>query len=284
MTTLDNELLDNSLLDIYNDLVIKIKDLNNKKISIKKIEEIFIFIENYEIKIQKIKNQINKIENLKSQFKLLYMNKIKSIKDNINNINNIKINENTGTDNGNNYYKIKNINLTNDENYNNNKYYTSPVIIISENSMDKIINTPIYMIKETNEFCLKINNKIIKGNIGNIVDKHNKKKIKKCNRLYCNNTFFNKKECKFYHENDNEKRNFPDYSWKSILKNKYGTIKYKNKKIELNNYDIENTRFIGSLDTLNQDLVLTSIFEKKLRNKQLMHDILLYQILDNYLE
>ena len=222
MNSLENS-LENLIDNIYNDLVVKTEDLNNNNISINKIEEIFIFIENYETKIKKIKNQINKIENLKSQFKLLYMNKIKSIKDNINTGSN-NINENKI--NGNNFYKIENVNLTNDKNYNNKKYYTSPVIIISEKSIDKVINTPIYMIKETNEFCIKINNKIIKGNIGNIVDKHNNKKIKKCNRLYCNNTFFNKKECKFYHENNNEIRNFPDYSWKSILKNKYGNIKY----------------------------------------------------------
>lgn len=273
------DLLENYINKIYNDLVIKNNDINNDEVSISKLEEIFLSIEEYENKLNKIKNIINKIENLQSQFKLLYMNKIKMVKKNITE----DINENI---NKNDLYKIENVNLTNNIKYQNKKYYTSPVVIISENSINNIINTPIYMLKETNEYCIKINNKLIKGNIGNIVDKYNQKKIKKCNRLYCNNKFFNKKECKFYHENNisNEIRNFPEYSWKPILKNKHGSIKYKNNKIDINNYDIENTRFIGSLDTLNQDLALTSIYEKKLRNKQLMHDILLYQILDNYLE
>ena len=78
----------------------------------------------------------------------------------------------------------------------------------------------------------------------------------------------------------NEVKNFPNYSWKYIYKNKMGK-QCVNKIISKN--DIENTRHIGSLNSLNEDLVLTDINEKKLRNSQLMHDILIYQILNKYL-
>ena len=158
-----------------------------------------------------------------------------------------------------------------------------PIIVISEKFLDSMINTPIYLIKETNEYCIKINNKVIKGNIGNIINQNKNDKIRKCNRVHCNKKFFKKKNCKFYHENS-DIRNFPTYSWQYNITNKLGKVKCTNNSINLHNYDLENTRFIGSLDSLNEDLILTNNYEKKLRNKQLMHDILLYQILDQYLE
>ncbi len=168
------------------------------------------------------------------------------------------------------YENKKKVNLTNTENLNNKEYCKDNVIIISEYDINhKITNAPIYLIKETNEYCFKINNKLFIGNIGNIVNKQNGNKIKKCNRLYCNNTFFNKKQCKFYHDKI-DVRNFPKYSWTPINK--------------INNYDIENSRFIGSVSTLSEDILKSTDYEKKLRNKQLVHDFLLYNILDNYLK
>ena len=161
-----------------------------------------------------------------------------------------------------------------------------PVITISKNNLDLIVNTPIYYIKESKQYCLKINNKLIKGNIGNIISENdiNKNKgtnFKKCKKINCDNKHYNK-ECIFYHENDI--RNFPNYSWKYINKNKIGVTKNINNNLQYNSYDLENSRFIGSLDKLLIDLQLTNKYEKKLRKGQLMHDILLYQILDQYLE
>ena len=121
----------------------------------------------------------------------------------------------------------------------------------------------IYYIQDTKEYCIKINNKIIKGNIGNIFSDNdpNINKIKKCNKLYCNKLYHNKKDCRFYHENQ-EIRNFPNYSWKHIKKNKLGKIKTNKNIISYEKYDLENTRFIGSLDTLSEDLIFTNISEK----------------------
>ena len=50
------------------------------------------------------------------------------------------------------------------------------------------------------------------------------------------------------------------------------------------NNDSDNTRFLGSKDTLLQDLKYTNQDEKQLRNSQFIHDLLIYQVLSNYLK
>ena len=268
------ELLEDVLNNIYSQFKILNNQINNKQISIKNLDEISESIDKYDKQLTNIYTIINSIENIKNQIKVLYSNKIINIKKEI-----IE-RSNKNTDNN---YSIELVNITNNKKYKHKKYCKMPIIIVSEQCLDTIINTPIYLIKETNEYCIKINNKLIKGNIGNIVNQNKNEKIRKCNRVHCNQKFFKKTNCKFYHENI-DIRNFPTYSWQYNITNKLGKIKSKNNSINVNNYDLENTRFIGSLDSLNEDLILTNIYEKKLRNKQLMHDILLYQILDKYLE
>ena len=64
-----------------------------------------------------------------------------------------------------------------------------PVITLSKNNLDLIVNTPIYYIKETQQYCIKINNKLIKGNIGNIIsendiNKNHGIKYKKCKKIH----------------------------------------------------------------------------------------------------
>jgi len=266
------ENLDNILQNIYSQFKSLNNKINEKKISISNLDEISASIDKYDKQLNDIYKIINSIENIKNQIKILYSNKITNIKKEILEKPNLNIDYN---------YSIELVNITNNEKYKNKKYCKIPIITISEKCLDTINNTPIYLIKETNEYCLKINNKLIKGNIGNITN--NNEKIRKCNRVHCNQKYFKKNNCKFYHEN-NDIRNFPTYSWTYNITNKLGKIKCYNNSIHIHNYDLENTRFIGSLETLNEDLILTNISEKKLRNKQLMHDILLYQILDQYLE
>lgn len=264
--------LEEMLNNIYHNFINLNNKLNHNSSSIENLEEVLDSIDKYDNQLKNIHKIISSIDNIQNQVKILYTNKIKQIKNNI--IHNTPLKELD--------YKIDIVNITNNEKYKNKKHCQLPVIIISKNSINDILNTPIYLIKETNEYCIKINNKIIKGNIGNIVTNKIENKIRKCNRLYCNNKFYNK-ECKFYHE-ENDIRNFPLYSWHFIYKKKIGNVKHKNNSLNLQNYDIENTRFIGSLDSLNEDLIYSSEYEKKLRNNQLMHDILLYQILDQYLQ
>lgn len=271
-----------SLQNIIDTIYLDIKKINNQiinqNIPINELEDILLKIDNYDNQIKQLTNTLDMINNLKNNIKLIYNNKILNIKN--------KMGLNEKENNLYDYnYKIELKNITNLDKFKNKNYTKCPVIIINEKQLPLIINSPIYYIQDTKEYCIKINNKIIKGNIGNIFSDNdpNINKIKKCNKLYCNKLYHNKKDCRFYHENQ-EIRNFPNYSWKHIKKNKLGKIKSNKNIISYEKYDLENTRFIGSLDTLSEDLIFTNISEKKLRNKQLMHDILLYQLLDQYLE
>jgi hypothetical protein len=276
----------NDLQEILDNIFLDIKNINNqlinKNIPINELEDILLSLDNYDNKIQQFNNTINIINNLKNNIKLIYNSKILNIKHNLKNSDklNIKVENNYNYD-----YKIDLKNITNLEKFKNKNYAKCPVIEISEKQIPLIINSPIYYIQETKEYCIKINNKLIKGNIGNIFSETDKNQIniKKCNKIYCNNFHYTKKECNFYHENS-DIRNFPNYSWKQVHKNKLGKIKLKKNNINYETYDLENTRFIGSLNSLSEDLIFTNKYEKELRNKQLMHDILIYQLLDQYLE
>jgi hypothetical protein len=62
--------------------------------------------------------------------------------------------------------------------------------------------------------------------------------------------------------------------------NKDGKLDIQN---NITKYDEDNSRFIGSLNTLMEDLPYSSTNEKDLRNSQLMHDILLFIVLSEYL-
>jgi hypothetical protein len=271
------------LKEILDTIYIEVTEINNQlgknNISIINLENILNKLDEYDNNIQKFHKLFEIINNLRNNLKVIYNNKILNIKNKINLYNSEDISPFLSD------YTVELKNITNLEKFKNKSYTKCPVITISNSQLPNIINSPIYYIKDTKEYCIKINNKLIKGNIGNIFDDNNKEsnKIKKCNKLYCNNTFFNKKECKFYHENQ-EIRNFPNYSWKHIQKNKLGKLSHINNNINYNKYDLENTRFIGSLDSLSEDLIFTNNYEKELRNKQLMHDILIYQLLDQYLE
>ncbi len=273
-----------SLQNILNCIYLDIKKLNNSlsdnNISIDNLENILLQIDKYDYDLNQLNNTINMINNLKNNIKLIYNNKILHLKNKVDLQDKNKLNYSYKYD-----YKIEIKNITNDENFKHKQFAKCPVIIISEEQLPYIMNSPIYFIKESNEYCIKINNKIIKGNIGNIYSKNEKntKNIKKCNKLYCNNIFYNKKECSFYHDK-NDIRNFPNYSWKHIKKDKIGKIKLKKNSLQYEKYDLENTRFLGSLDSLSEDLVFTNNKEKELRNKQLMHDLLIYQLLDQYLD
>lgn len=268
-------------LTIYIDNFFKeIKLINdniiNKECNLYNIEEIYKKIKKYEDSLKYIKKIINSIESLIQNIKSVYNYKLLKIKTNL---------YEKKKEYNNEKYNIEYKNITNIKEYDTKNYMKCPIISISNQNLDLIINTPIYHIKETDEYCIKINNKLIKGNIGNIISEQtiNKKqstKIKQCMKINCDKVYYNK-ECLFYHKGDI--RNFPIYSWKYINKNKLGKINETNKNFKNDNYDLENSRFIGSLDTLNIDLQLTTKNEKKLRKKQLMHDILLYQILDQYL-
>jgi asparagine synthetase B (glutamine-hydrolysing) len=74
-----------------------------------------------------------------------------------------------------------------------------------------------------------------------------------------------------------------NYSWIYSTTHKTQPIKKINGAYQFVNNDKDNTRLLGSRDSILTDLLYTSENEKKLRSSQLIHDILIYQILSNYL-
>jgi hypothetical protein len=205
-----------SLQNILNSIYLDIKKINNSlidnNISINNLENILLQIDKYDYDLNQLNNTINMINNLKNNIKLIYNNKILHLKNKIELIDKIKPEYSYTYD-----YKIELKNITNDDKFKNKQFAKCPVIIISEEQLPYIINSPIYFIKNTNEYCIKINNKIIKGNIGNIYSDNFKhtKNIKKCNKLYCNNIYYKKEFC-FYHEKIHI-RNFLIYgNWQAV--------------------------------------------------------------------
>jgi hypothetical protein len=274
-----------SLQTILNDILSDMTTINNNILVSNNIQDINILynkLKTYENDLQKINNTLQIISSSKDNLTIIFNNHIlKKSNKHINTSKVLKIKTNNELDKN---QSISYKNITNSEKFKDLDCSKMPVINISSKNIDSIINTPIYFITETKEYCFKINNNLIKGNIGNIIDKNNKENERTnfCKNISCSGDFYNKK-CKFLHVNEVKK--FPSYSWKYINKNKMGKFNItgspNNKTIS--KYDVENTRHIGSLDSLNEDLVLSDINEKKLRNSQLMHDILLYQILSKYL-
>lgn len=259
--------LNNKLNDLEN-IINKIDNINN----VNEFNEIYVKIKSYENNILKIHSTVKKMLILKDNLNVILNNYILK-KQNTKKIE--KIHENN--------IFVSNRNVTNEESYNDKNFTKFSVINISNKNLDIIENSPIYYIQETKQYCIKINDNLIMGNIGNIYNMsttNTAEKIKKCKYNNCDGLFYEKK-CQYYH--DDEQRNFTNYSWNHILNDKHGKIKNKNNYMNIQKYDLYNTRFIGSLETLKEDLPFSSIYEKTLRNNQLMHDILIYLILSKYL-
>lgn len=259
--------LDNTLNDLKN-FINNIDNINN----INEFNTTYAKIKNYENNIIKINKTVQKILLVKDSLNIVLNNYI------LKKINKKQIHKSTDNKNKKNNIHISYKNITNDIKYNNINFVKFPVINVSIENLDIIENTPIYYLNETQQYCIKINNNLIMGNIGNIYSKKDDaEKINKCKYTDCDTKFYNK-ECKYYHNNIN--RNFTNYSWNHINKDKNGKIDIKN---NITKYDLDNTRFIGSLNTIMEDLPYSSINEKELRNNQLIHDILIYMILSEYL-
>jgi hypothetical protein len=273
------------LINIQQELDSTLKDLENIINSIDDIDDIndlsglYQKIQSYDKNIKTINKTIQKISLVKDNINVVLNNFITKKNNKSNNMYDNKKITNTNHPKCNAIGNIIYKNVTNNDTFNSCKFAKFAVINISNKDINLIQNTPIYYITETKQYCIKLNNNLIMGNISNI-SPDDKTKLHKCKYPSCNNKYYNK-ECKYFHNNEN--RNFADYSWKHITKDKLGKPKYKNNILDFKKYDLDNTRFIGSLETLIDDLPFSSVNEKNLRNKQLMHDILLYLILSEYL-
>jgi len=257
-------------------LLDKINEINKNvkiEIQIEKLNMLKNSINEFDIKFNKMEEILKNCDIIRNQNKKIFNDNVKKIKDNI--IDNSKDKKDGENNNIRNTIYYKPIIEEIDE-----KLYKDfiniPVVIVDNE--DDIPNNPIYYINNTKHFGIKINNNLLVGNIGNIYNKQktNKQKTKKCNKVFCN-----KKECYFYHNNN---RNFMNYSWIHSISYKTPKTKKINGTYQNLKKDKYNTRVLGSRDTLIEDLQYVDNNEKELRNSQLMHDILIYQILSNYLQ
>ena len=149
----------------------------------------------------------------------------------------------------------------------------------------KIVDLPkdlpvnyLYYVKSLNQYAININGIIIKGNLGNIVNYTDNYSARCEYGIYCK-SFKNKKECNYYHDPEdyihhklsvpNIVRNYTVGSWIYCNKNKCKTYY---------------TRHIGSKDKLLTDLTTLKksqyIEEVSIREGQLIHDLLIYLILN----
>ncbi len=260
----------NTLQLILDEVLLDIENINKEiynDTSIEDINKSFNKVKKYDSELKKINKTIETILSIQNNIKVVFTNIVLKRSNKFKSIKSIKNDDINKTQEFVSYN-----NLTNLDKYKNLDYMKCPVITINSKNIQSILNTPIYYIEDTKEYAIKINNNIIKGNIGNILKPKDKLiKTHQCNKNNCDEKYYNN-DCKYIHNND--VKNYPYYSWNHIKKNKLCSIKYDN----------ENSRFISSLNTLSEDLGYTSFYEKELRNKQLMHDILLYQILNKYLE
>jgi len=130
-------------------------------------------------------------------------------------------------------------------------------------TITELPDNPIYFIKDSNQFAICINGVLLKGNIGNILDSGTvKTRIKECS---CNSEL-----CDNYHpKNKDEVRNFTSDSFV------YSTGKLTRRNV--------NMRTIGSRNTLYSDLQQKGIRNYQLFKDQIMHDILVMLVIENYI-
>jgi hypothetical protein len=136
----------------------------------------------------------------------------------------------------------------------------------------------LYYVDSLKQYAININGIVIKGNLGNIVNYRDKYSSRCEYGVHCK-SFKNKKECNYYHDPEDylyHKQPVPE-----IVRNyTAGSWIYCNKK-NINTYY---TRHIGSKDKILYDLALLKktqyIEEVSIREGQLIHDLLIYLILN----
>lgn len=131
--------------------------------------------------------------------------------------------------------------------------------------MDMIPDTPLYYVEQDKCFAIKINGIIVRGNLGIISD--NPPKSVPCR----SSARHPADQCDFYHDED--QRNFKTFSWV-----------YTSDEIDRKN---KNMRHIGNKATLLFDIKRLTMpdlmCEYKLRESQMMHDMLVLMTLRKYI-
>ena len=90
--------------------------------------------------------------------------------------------------------------------------HSTPVALKYKKGMPENIE----LCREENSYLLKINNKLLHGNIGNVLPNYESYKIKKC--VYRSISLCRRPNCQFFHEE--EQRNFKLNTWSRLIINR----------------------------------------------------------------
>ncbi len=165
---------------------------------------------------------------------------------------------------------------------------------IRVNSIDDMPNNNLYFISELDQFAFKINGCIFRGNIGNIVTnssyykngggKKSKKSMIECRHgIKCDYLITN--SCSFYHD----PLDHDDFNHTILENRKARGLHHRNFLVQSWLYTPEplsskniHMRHIGSRDELSSDIMLLNNAERRKRQDQTMHDILVSLAIDFY--
>lgn len=133
--------------------------------------------------------------------------------------------------------------------------------VVVVNSIDDVPNAKLYYVNDLGQFCIKVNEMVLRGNIGNIYGRNeNIVYVNKC--MYgkdCNRGF----DCPFYHDPI-------DVPWSNNIRNfTYNSWLYQ-------------SRGIGNRQTLLFDINNITKDMKEIIYAQTMHDVLLSLVMEKY--
>ena len=129
--------------------------------------------------------------------------------------------------------------------------------------INSVKETPIYYVSSIDQFAININGVLYRGNVGELLSsEYSNNKLQHCK---FQNNCIKKSECQYYHdplifEGSRDRKNFHYTAWN------YGKGKY-------------NRRY-GGLSTIETDLYNIGQDEKNQSKEQLIHDLLITQILN----
>ena len=176
-----------------------------------------------------------------------------------------------------------------------------PIRVKTVNKLDEVPNTPMYWVKDINQFAISINGVMMRGNIGNIYDKTHIQKNKKTHQVViCTHgnkcrALLHGQICKFYHDpvdvsellqaGEITAATFAQY--KNITRN-YINTSWIHTDMPSNKNN-NNMRHFGSRNTLKYNFDLMKINNSKTRDIQIqnykhqcMHDILVIMGLNQH--
>jgi hypothetical protein len=272
-----------------NEIISKIDTINIKISNIKNSE--INQINSYLIKLSKLHTYINDV-NIKLCNIYNICNNISISKKSINKINNFP------------YFGYYNLNSCNESLLNKGKKCISNEVNINIkyiDSIDEIPSVPIYWVKNINQFAIRINDTILRGNVGNIYNSSSIRSNESTNQtIICKNkntckNLFNNITCKFYHDpmdllklfTDNKISNEQFEKYKTKHRNFINTSwLYTDQPFTNKNKTL---RQFGSKFTLKNEIDIMKLDNSKINSdkidnfkQQTIHDLLICMGLNQY--